>query len=153
LEEIRRVFGDAILDPSGRLRRDELARRVFAEEALRKQLEAIIHPHIAERWKALVNRWRAEGHRHAVVVIPLLFETGTEAEFDAILCVACSAATQRERLLARGWTAEQIEQRIRAQWPIEKKMLQSHFVVWTEGSLDVHAAQLDRILKTLDPRK
>ena len=34
-----------------------------------------------------------------------------------------------------------------AQWPAEKKMALAHFVVWTEGGLDVHAGQLDRILK------
>ena len=82
----------------------------------------------------------------AVVVIPLLFETNVAAHFDATVCVACSAVTQRERLLARGWTAEQIEQRLQAQWPVEKKMSLVDFVVWTEGALAVHAEQLARII-------
>jgi dephospho-CoA kinase len=64
---------------------------------------------------------------------------------DATVCLACSAATQRQRLLGRGWTAEEIEQRLRAQWPIAKKMDLADYVVWTEGGLDLDAAQLARI--------
>ena len=85
----------------------------------------------------------------AVVVIPLLFETRAETELDATICVACSAATQRQRLLARGWSPEQVEQRRQAQWPIEQKMGRADYLVWTEAGLDVHAAQIERILRLL----
>jgi dephospho-CoA kinase len=149
LAEIRRIFGGDLLNPDGRLRRDELARRVFAQPPARRQLEQILHPRIRERWHAQMEVWRGEGRRLAVVVIPLLFETGAEAELDATVCIACSAATQRGRLLARGWAAEQIRQRLEAQWPIEKKMEHSDYVIWTEAGLDLHAAQLDRILSVV----
>ena len=146
VHEIQRAFGPGMLDSDGHLRRDELARRVFADEAARKQLEAILHPRIRAVWQAQLTQWRAEGRPLAVAAIPLLFETGAEQHFDATICVACSAATQRQRLLARGWTPEQIDQRNRAQWPIEKKMSLADYVVWTEGSLDVLAEQLARII-------
>ena len=146
LAEVRALFGPEILAEDGRLRREELARRVFADESARKQLEAILHPRIRTLWQAQIESWSAAGKKVAVVVIPLLFETNAAAHFDATVCVACSAATQRERLRARGWTAEQIEQRLQAQWPVEKKLSLVDFVVWTEGSLDVHAEQLARII-------
>jgi dephospho-CoA kinase len=82
-------------------------------------------------------------------VIPLLFETKAESEFDTVVCVACSAATQRRRLLDRGWSTEQVEQRIHAQWPVDQKIARAQFVIWTEGGLALHAEQLDRILKML----
>jgi dephospho-CoA kinase len=150
LEEIRRAFGADVLDAQGQLRRGEVARRVFAHETLRRQLEAITHPRIRARWHAQVAQWRAEGRPLAVIVIPLLFEVKAEEELDTVLCVACSAATQRQRLRARGWSDEQIAQRLRAQWPVEKKMSRAHFVVWTEGGLDTTAWQIDRILKSID---
>jgi dephospho-CoA kinase len=93
-----------------------------------------------------MQAWREEGKALAVVVIPLLFETQAEASFDAVACVACSAVTQRERLSARGWTVEQIERRNAAQLPVVDKMLRSSYVIWTEGGLDVHAQQWERIL-------
>lgn len=146
LQEIAATFGRDFLDAEGRLRREELARLVFADAGARRRLEAILHPRIQDAWRAQVAAWRAEGKPLAVVVIPLLFETGAEREFDAVICVACSAETQRQRLLARGWSPEQIEQRIAAQMPIEEKMLRADYVVWTEAGMDVHAQQVYRIV-------
>ena len=149
LAEIQAAFGADIVSPDGQLRRDELARRVFADPAARQRLEAILHPPIRALWRSQMQTWRAEGRPLAVVVIPLLFETKAEAELDATVCVACSASTQQERLRARGWSPDQIRQRLQAQWPVEKKMAMADFVLWTEAGLDVHAAQIDRILQLL----
>ena len=134
---------------TGRLRRDELARIVFADAAAREKLEAILHPRIRERWLAQIETWRRENRALAIVVIPLLFETRAESHFDKIICVACSAPAQRERLLARGWTPEQIRQRLAAQWPVEQKISRADFVVWTDGALDTHVRQLERIFVKL----
>src|SRR6266498_2536472 len=92
-----------------------------------------------------------DGRPAALAVIPLLFETDAGRHFDATICVACSEKTQRHRLRARGWTDEQIDQRLAAQWPVEKKMLLADYVVWTEGPLEVHQAQLDRIARGVSP--
>lgn len=149
LAEIQDAFGQNIIAPDGRLRRDELARIVFAGPAAREKLEAILHPRIRAAWLAQVETWRGENHPLAVVVIPLLFETKAETFFDKIICVACSAASQHQRLLARGWNEEQIRQRLAAQWPVATKIARADFVVWTEGSPVVHQQQLDQILKKL----
>jgi dephospho-CoA kinase len=147
LAEVVAAFGHGIVGPNGQLRRDELARRVFADPPARRRLEAILHPRIRTLWRAEVETWRAEGCPLAVVVIPLLFETQAEAELDTTVCVACSVSSQQQRLLARGWSPEQIEQRNHAQWPIEQKIARADYLVWTEAGLEVHAAQLERILR------
>src|SRR6266700_681195 len=85
LAEIVAAFGKEMLDGDGRLRREELARVVFADAAKRKQLEAITHPRIAERWRAQLQTWRDEGKHLAAVIIPLLYEAGYEAEFDTVI--------------------------------------------------------------------
>ena len=146
LAEIQQAFGQAIVGSDGRLLRHELAQRVFADPAARKQLEQILHPRIRVLWQSQVAAWRAENRPLAVVVIPLLFETEAQSEFDYTICVACSGPTQFQRLLARGWLPVQIEQRLQAQWSVEKKMAQADYVIWTEGDLETHAAQLDLIL-------
>ncbi len=146
LAEIQALFGADIVDAEGQLRRNELARLVFADANARKRLENILHPRIRFVWQEQIARWRGEGRPQAVVVIPLLFETKAEAGFGSIICVACSAATQRRRLEERGWDSDQIDNRIRAQWPTEKKMALANHVIWTEGSLDTHAAQLERVI-------
>ena len=147
LSEIAAVFGSTMISREGSLRRDELARVVFADTGKRQQLEAILHPRIRELWLAQIERWKSECRPRGVVVVPLLFETSSAANFDFIVCVAFSEASQRQRLQARGWTSEQIDQRITAQWPTQKKMDYSNHVVWTESGMDTHAAQLERIFK------
>jgi dephospho-CoA kinase len=146
LAEIAQTFGKEIIGPEGRLRRDELARRIFAQDEDRRKLEEILHPRIRACWLSWVEILRAEGHNIGVVVIPLLFETSAASYFDATICVACSVGTQARRLESRGWAPGEIRQRLRAQWPIEKKMLLADYVVWTEAGMDVHADQLERII-------
>jgi dephospho-CoA kinase len=146
LDEIKELFGPGIVSSDGTLHREELARLVFAESEARKRLERILHPRIRKRWRDQVELWRKQNRSLAVVVIPLLFETKAESEFDAVLCVACSEETQFERLNSRGWTRAQIEQRVRAQWTVSRKMNLADYVVWTEGELEAHAEQLKRVL-------
>jgi dephospho-CoA kinase len=160
LDEIRDTFGADMIAADGSLRRDQLARRVFSDPPARKTLEDILHPRIRKLWQSQLTEWRAGGSiaraaidsatqragtRFFCVVIPLLFETKAETEVDATLCVACSTATQRRRLSLRGWNAEQINQRIQSQLPIEEKMARANYVIWNEAPLGVLAAQLDRV--------
>ena len=149
LAEIQHQFGPYLVAPDGTLRRDELARLVFASVIARQKLEAILHPRIREAWWAQVELWKAENVPLALVVIPLLFETQAEVHFQKIICVACSPAEQRVRLAARGWSDEQITQRIAAQWPVEQKIARAHHVLWTEGSLDSSAQQVLKVFERL----
>jgi dephospho-CoA kinase len=149
LTAIRERFGPEILDEAGQLRRDELAQRVFNDPTARQALEAIVHPRIREQWLSRVEGWRNESRALCVVVIPLLFETDASQYFTHTVCVACSPGTQFERLRTRRWTDEEIQSRIAAQWPIEKKMSAADFVVWTEGSLAIHDQQWTKLLSKL----
>ena len=146
LAEIERLFGPQFIGSDGGLRRPALAKLVFSDAAARKQLEDVLHPRIRQVWRAQLAVWKTQSQSIVVVVIPLLFETNAQIELDATVCVACSQPTQQRRLLVRGWSKEQIQQRIQAQWPLEQKIARADFVVWTEAGLDVHTAQLDRIL-------
>ena len=145
LAAIRAAFGDEILTSEGGLDRGRLAARVFAAPEERRRLEAILHPRIRERWQAQVAAWRAAGERWAVVAIPLLFETGAEGSFDAVVCVACQEATQRERLRQRGWSEAEQARRQAAQWPVRRKLAAADYVIWTEGTLAATEAQCDML--------
>jgi dephospho-CoA kinase len=146
LAEILESFGHDLADEHGRLRRRALAGIVFADEKKREHLESILHPRIRTAWLEQAAAWRRESRGCGAVIIPLLFETNGASEFDCIVCVACGADSQRRRLAARGWSVEEIEKRNASQWPVQVKMDRSHRVIWTEPSVEIHAAQLDRIL-------
>lgn len=146
LLEILDAFGHDLADAQGRLRRDELAKRVFSNSDARQKLESILHPRIRAAWLDKVERWRTSGQTIGFVIIPLLFETSAASHFVATVCVACSEPTQIERLRRRGLATAEIWQRLRAQWPVPRKMEASDFVVWTDTSLQVHEAQWDALL-------
>ncbi len=151
LAEIQAAFGGEVLRSDGTLDRGRMARIVFGDPDARRRLEEILHPRIRAAWANRVGDWRSGGVACGVVVIPLLFETEAEAQFDAVICVACSAGTQRQRLRERGWSEEHLEQRVSAQMPIESKMRKSGYVIWTETPIAVHEAQWKVVLRTLLP--
>jgi len=146
LEEIAEIFGaEFIVD--GKLDRQRMAGEVFGDDAARARLEAIIHPRVRELWQGRIEQWRANEVPVGVAVIPLLFEVGAETEMDTVVCLACTANTQRDRLRARGWDATQISARIGAQMDIARKMELADHVLWNEGTLDALTAQLQRIVE------
>ena len=146
LAEIADEFGETFLKPDGSLDRDKMASTVFQDQAARKQLELIIHPRVRAVWENRIEQWREQKRPVGVVVIPLLFEVGVQDSFDAVLCVASTASTQRSRLRGRNWSDAQIAARIAAQMDIAQKMDLADHVLWNEGTPDQLGEQLNGIL-------
>ena len=146
LAEIADEFGEGFLRPDGSLDRDKMASTVFQDQAARKQLELIIHPRVRAVWENRIEQWREQKRPVGVVVIPLLFEVGLQDSFDAVLCVASTASTQRSRLRGRNWSDAQIAARIAAQMDIAQKMDLADHVLWNEGTPDQLGEQLNGIL-------
>jgi dephospho-CoA kinase len=149
LGRIVECFGRELLDEQGALRRGALADRVFRNANERLQLEALLHPPIREAWRRQLESWRAEGRTAGVVVIPLLYETNCETELEAVICTACSAVTQRDRLHQRGWSDSQIDGRLAAQLPLKTKMERADFVIWCEGGLAATEHQVKAVWERL----
>ncbi len=99
LMAIKDAFGDAVMREDGSLDRAQLRRRVFADSAARRTLEAILHPRIRQA----VVQALAELHTpYALIVVPLLVETGAYAEIlDRVLVVDCPEDMQIARVMAR----------------------------------------------------
>ena len=144
---VRERFGAEVLNAAGSLNRRALAKLVFGDAERRRELEAILHPRIRAEWQRKLAEWQEKGWKRAVVVIPLLFETGAESLVSETICVACTSESQRKRLRVRGWGDEEIEGRVRAQWPIAQKMDRSDHVVWSEGPRELTKLQLEKILR------
>jgi len=146
LQAIAEAFGNEVLRADGSLDRGRVAELVFGDDADRRALEDILHPRIRATWLGNLDRWAGEGVALGVAVIPLLYETGSEAAFDRIVSVACSPQTQRERLRQRDWSDEEIDRRIAAQMSATEKMKRADHVVWTDGPVSAHADQWDDLL-------
>ena len=149
LEDIVKAFGTEVLQDNGELNRKKAAEIVFSDDSKRLKLEEILHPLIREAWELRLNKWSLENEKLGVVVIPLLYETECERYFDKVVCMACSRDIQLKRLRQRGWSDLEIDQRIKAQLLIGKKMSRADYVVWTNGTIDTHAKQWDVLISYL----
>jgi dephospho-CoA kinase len=145
-------FGSDVVAPDGTLDRARLAAIVFADEAARHDLEAIVHPVVyanIEAWLAALAA-QAPAPPLAVVDIPLLFETGRAGAFDAVVVVACAPALQVARVIARdGATEAEARRRLAAQWPIEEKVRRADLVIRTDGSFEDTDRQVQEVYAAL----
>ncbi len=86
-----------------------------ASPAARQQLEAIVHPLVAEHTAAQAQAAQAQGARCVVFDIPLLVESGHwPRQLDAVLVVDCDEAIQIERTMQRSGLEREAVQRIMA---------------------------------------
>jgi len=146
LEEIRRAFGDQVLDASGRLDRARLRRVVFGDDEARQRLEAIIHPRVRE---ALIAERDEAGGPYVVLVVPLLVESQLHDLVDRILVVDVPEHLQLERLMQRDDIDEQLARRmIDAQLPRRRRLAHADDVLLNTGSPE----QLRELVRRLHQR-
>lgn len=149
LSRVAERFGSDILLPDGSLNRKKLGAIVFADPAQRKALESLLHPPIRALMKermALLERQQPD--KPVIVDVPLLYESGLETMFDAVMVVYVPAALQRERLKQRdGLTEEQAVQRLAAQLPIDEKRRRADIVIDNAGTLQETQRQIDLFWK------
>ena len=143
-DEVVRSFGREILRPDGTIDRKKLADAAFGSPEHPSQrvgeLNAIVHPAVAgeqEAWMAEVGR--AEPRAVAVVEAALIFEAGLQHQFDRIVVAACPLETRVRRWMARSGMVEvaarrELDRRMAAQWPEEKKIAGANFVIDNSGT-------------------
>ena len=129
---IRDVFGPSVLTVGGTVNRPVLAAVVFSDPELRCRLEGILHPVVKKRFA----EWFSNGGGGKLAVIPLLFETGWEKEFDTIVCIASAPEVQLDRLVKyRGLSPDDARARLAAQFSVERKTEGADFVIRNDGTL------------------
>ncbi len=102
LEKIISDFGPDMVDAYGALDRKKLGNKIFGNAQATKQLESILHPiiraEVAKQKQDLIK----QGCKYAVYDVPLLFETKSEDNFDAVIVVTTSKDLQIQRMKDRG---------------------------------------------------
>jgi dephospho-CoA kinase len=149
---IQAAFPDTVRE--GEVDRTALAKRVTGDAAALARLEAIVHPLVRHERDEFLARATHAGASFVVFDIPLLFETGREAEVDAIVVASAPAPLQRERVLARpGMTPERLEAIHARQVPDAEKRAKADFVIETGQGLDHAFAQVKQVMAELKRRR
>lgn len=140
--------------PEG-VKRQELGAKVFGDPVALKQLEAIVHPAVAQMREAFMIEHM--GEPLVVFDIPLLFEKGHGADLDAVLVVSAPADMQRTRVLARpGMTAEKFAHILSLQVPDAEKRARATHVIDTGVTLEETRAQVAALVTAIrekNPRR
>ncbi|HXE75862.1 MAG TPA: dephospho-CoA kinase [Candidatus Xenobia bacterium] len=149
-EKIVEAFGEEILRPDASIDRQRLGAIVFADAARRTELERILHPLVIITLDGELAR-RANEAPDSIVIVEaaLLVEARYHTLLDKLVVTWCRPEQQRERLLAKGFTPEQAEQRIAAQMPVEEKRRLADYVIDCSGSLEETERQVEQVFQSL----
>ncbi|MCL4745337.1 MAG: dephospho-CoA kinase [Burkholderiaceae bacterium] len=147
IEAIRAGFGTDAIAPDGSLDRAAMRARAFGDPKARRKLEAILHPMIRERVARAIED--AAPARYAIVVVPLLVESGNwRSWLDRVLVVDCPVEVQVARVIERsGLAREQVVEILAAQASREARVAVADDVIDNGGTregLRERVAQLHR---------
>ncbi len=139
LPAIRAAFGDDVFDEKA-LNRRRLADVIFHDAEKRAQLNAILHPMVFDEMAL------KRAHTKAPVVIlevPLLHETGYDAQCDEVWCAYVPQRVQMERLRERdGLSLRDARARLSSQMTGREKARRSTHVIRTDGPPGESAAHV-----------
>ncbi len=143
LGEIASHFGKDMVGGDGALDRARLAARVFGDDAELAWLNAQLHPRVQSRLAELAA---AAAPAPLLAAVPLWYECGW-GRAEAVVAVWCDAETQRQRLLARGWSEEECRRRLAHQLTMDEKVNRADFGILTSCPWAVLEEQCRRLLK------
>lgn len=143
LDRLVSLCGNDILHSDGSLNRGELRERIFRDEKLRRDVEAVLHPEIFRRMDAEIS---SSTGPYVVVEIPLLAETGSAEKFDRVLTVDCPESVQINRLMERdGIDIVAAKRMLSAQAPREQRLALADDLIENTGSKQHLIASVDRL--------
>ncbi|ROO12747.1 dephospho-CoA kinase [Pseudomonas fluorescens] len=143
LAKIAEHFGPSVLQADGTLDRAALRKLIFEEPEQRRWLEALLHPLIAEE---IAHHLALAKSPYAILVSPLLIESGQYAMTQRILVIDAPQQLQIERTLQRDQTSEQQVQAIlKAQSSREDRVSRADDVVVNDRDLAWLHSEVERL--------
>ena len=127
VQAIAERFGRSVIAEDGSVDRRALARIVFSDATARSDLEAILFPLVRSRMRAFAQ---VVEDQPRISVIPLLFESHWESDYDTIVAIASPECQQIDRMMATREAAA----RLAAQMPVSEKAERSDFVVVNDST-------------------
>ena len=150
LEAVMARFGPGVVAEDGTLDRSALGALVFANPALREELEGLLHPLISEKTSACMHSLEEAGVETVFYEAALLYEAGADARVDEVIVVVVPEEVQLARTIARDQcSAEEVRGRIAAQLPLHVKKKRADHLLDNSGDLKALEQEVDALLKRL----
>ena len=146
---VRKRWPAEIFSADGSIDRKELRQRIFSSDALRVELEEILHPLVRDE----INREMGLADRrgqHLIVEVPLLFEVGWQLGVDCVVAIYAPAEISVERVTERdGVTSDQVETILGLQMSPGLKADRADYVIDNTGTRAETQAQVEKVWQEL----
>ncbi len=143
---LRGHWAGRVFTVSGKVDRKAIAAIVFNDTRELEWLETLLHPLVRSAWSSALS---ADSDMNYLVEIPLLFEKRLETEFDLTVCVISSPDVVEARMVRRGYTGAEVEQRRSRQMPLQEKAQRADRVISNDGSLEFLKRQTNRLIEEI----
>jgi len=147
-------FGEGVLARDGSVDRRRLASIVFADPSARADLESILFPLVRARLdRSPKSEVQSPPHLPPVAIIPLLFESHWEGDYDTIVAITSPIEQQIDRMMrTRGYARAEAEARLAAQMPATEKAVRSDYVVVNDSTSDKLRQEAVKLVAWLEER-
>jgi dephospho-CoA kinase len=141
------LFGSDVVTSDSSLDRGKIRKLVFDNPEMRKKLEAVVHPAIAEYERREVGRIKGSDDKAIIITqAAVTIEAGTYKRFDRMIVVYTDPETQLARVMQRdGISEEDAKKIIAAQMPIEEKLKYADYVIDNSGDMDSLRKEVERV--------
>ncbi len=154
--EITKLLGPGAYRGDGPMERTYVADRVFADHALLRTLNGIVHPRvIAEIEKRVSALPQGQRRPYVLVEAALIYESGMDERLDQVIVVDAEEETRVRRVTERdGVGRDAVLLRMAAQLPAARKAALADFVIRNEENavaLEEKVRFVDTLLSAMAP--
>lgn len=144
IDKIKNLLSSEAYTSENKLNKSFVAKQIFSSDSLKEQLEALVHPAVAIHF----NEWaKNQTTEYVLKEAALTYETGDEANLDAVIVVDAPWPIRLDRIIKRDQsTPLQAEARRKAQMSQSKKVTQADYILLNDKSLN----ELEVQVKALD---
>ncbi|MCI5124614.1 MAG: dephospho-CoA kinase [Candidatus Electrothrix sp. AR5] len=154
-QALRALLPDAYFTRNKELDRPFFRQQLFADSALRSQVDTVLHPlarqEMEQQVASLISGLDAApdaGLNGPILIeIPLLFEAGWQESVDMILVVYADTTTRLQRIMQRdGVSEEQAKKAVVAQQCLREKAASADHVIDNSGHWEQTCSQVQQLV-------
>ena len=144
--DLKNWLGNEFFDLQGKLKRKKLREAVFSKPEILDKLEQLLHPLVEATIKQRIKELSKQTHDYAIVVIPLLVETGMHSLVDRVLVIECPESLQIKRVTTRDSSkVETIKKILAQQINNEERSRHADDIIINSGTIDELKSQVDKL--------
>ena len=144
-EQIVTLLGSSILDETGHIKREKMARIIYGDDEKRRQVNEIVHPSVKKEIKERIRMWQAEPL--VVVETALMFESGCDAYCDEVWGIFTDPEIRIDRLSkSRGYSREKSLSIMQKQMSYEELKQKCSHVLFNDEDPDKLWEQIKELL-------